>query len=106
MENNKILEAARKNKSKGNEYENKESIKSNLFGSACAILIGTVLFLIEYFVKNSINISLISVAMTAACIQHLYEGIKNKKTYLIAIGCIETIIALFALLVFIAKVVA
>ena len=106
MENNKILEAARKNKNIGHEYENKESVRSSLWGSAVAILMGVVLFLIEYFTKDSVNVSLIAVGMTAACVQSLYEGIKNKKMYLIVIGCVQTLIVVFAFLVFIAQVVA
>ena len=105
MENNKILEAARKNKSRGKEYENKESVRSNLLGSMVAILIGITLFLIEYFVQNSINVSLIIVGMTAACIQSLYEGVKNKKVHLIIIGFFETLVVIFGLFVFIAQVV-
>ena len=106
MEKHNILEAARNNKSKGKEYENKESIRSNLLSSAIAMIIGIALFLIEYFVKDTINISLIVVGMTAACIQSLYEGIKTKKAYLITIGCVESLIAVFALFLFITQVVS
>lgn len=106
MERNKILEEARKNKSRGQEYENKESVRSNLLGSAIAIIIGMALFMIEYFVNHSVNISLIAVGMTAASVQSLYEGIKNKKAYLIVIGCVESIIVLFSLLIFMVQVIA
>lgn len=106
MEKNRILEAARKNKNRGQEYENKESVRSDLLAFLIAIMIGIVLFLVEYFVKHSINISLIVVAMTAACVQALYEGIKMKKVYLIIIGCVESIIVVVALFMFIAQVVA
>ena len=106
MEKNLILEAARKNKNRGQEYENKESVRSNLLSSLIAIMIGIALFLVEYFVKHSINVSLIVVGMTAACVQSLYEGIKTKKVYLIIIGCVESIIVVFALFMFIAQVVA
>lgn len=106
MEKHNILEAARNNKSKGKEYENKESVKSNLLASAVAILVGIILFLVEYFVKNSVNISLIAVGMTTACVQSLYEGVKTKKAYLIIIGCVESLIVVFALFLFIAQVVS
>ena len=106
MDNKTILEAARNNKGRGQEYENKESVRSSLLGSAIAVVIGMILFLIEYFVKDSINVSLIAVGMTAACVQSLYEGIKTKKTYLIVIGCVESLIVIFALLVFLAQVVS
>ena len=106
MDNKTILEAARNNKGRGREYENKESARSSLLGSAIAIVIGMILFLVEYFVKDSVNVSLIAVGMTAACVQSLYEGIKTKKTYLIVIGCVESLIVVFALLVFLAQVVS
>lgn len=106
MEKNQILEAARKNKNRGQEYENKESVRSNLLSSLIALMIGIALFLIEYFVKHSINVSLIAVGMTAACVQALYEGIKTKKVYLIIIGCVESIIVVGTLFMFIVRVVA
>lgn len=106
MDKKTILEAARNNKSRGQEYENKESVRSNLLGSEIAISIGLILFLIEYFVKGYVNVSLIAVGMTAACVQSLYEGIKTKKTYLIVIGCAESFIVIFALLIFLARVVS
>lgn len=106
MEKKQILEAAQKNKNRGCEYENKESVKSSLLGAVIAILVGIALFLVEYFAQGSVNVSLIAVGMTAACVQSLYEGIKNKKTYLIIIGCIETLVVIFAFLVFIAQVVS
>ncbi len=106
MDNKTILEVARSNKTRGQEYENKASVRSNLLGSAIALIVGVILFLVEYFVKNSINVSLIAVGMTAACVQSLYEGIKTKRIYLIIIGCVEAIIVLFALLIFIAQVVS
>lgn len=105
MDNKTILEAARNNKNRGKEYENKESIKSNLLGSSIAIIIGIILFLIEYFTNNTINISLIAVGMTTTCVQSLYEGIKTRKIYLIIIGCIELLIVIFSLLVFFVQVV-
>lgn len=106
MEKNKILEAARNNKSRGCEYESKESMRSSILGAIIAILVGIVLFMVEYFVKDTVNISLIAVGMTAACVQALYEGIKNKKMHLIIIGCIDTLIVIFSILVFITQVVS
>lgn len=105
MDKNKILEAARNNKNRGQEYENRESVRSNLLGSAVAIVLGVILFLIEYFANDSVNVSLIAIGMTAACVQSLYDGIRNKKVYLIIIGCVESLIVIFALLIFLTKVV-
>ena len=40
MNNEKILEAARKNKNRGKEFEQKESTRSSLLGSLVALLVG------------------------------------------------------------------
>lgn len=44
MNNEKILEAARKNKNRGKEFEQKESTRSSLLGTLVALLVGIGLF--------------------------------------------------------------
>lgn len=106
MDKDKILAAARNEKHRGKEFENKETTRSGLLGSAIAMFVGLVLFLLEYFLKNSVNIGLIAVGMTATGVDALYEGIKLKRHYMTAIGIIQMLIAIFAILLFVAKVVA
>ena len=103
-ENEKVQ--ARNNNNRGHEYENKEFVRSNLVGTAFAIFVGIILFLIEYFALDSINVSMIAVGMPAASVQSLYEGFRSKKAYLIVIGFIEIFIAVFAILIFMAQVIA
>lgn len=105
MDTEKILETARKSKSRGMEYENKETTRSSMLGSFIALLVGISLFLVEYFVMNSVNVGMIAVGMTAASVQSLYEGIKLKKLYLIVFGIIQVIITIFAILIFIRQAV-
>ena len=105
MTNEKILEAARKNNSRGKEFEQKKSIRSSLLGTFVALLVGVGLFLLEYFVNNSVNIGFIAVGMTASGVQSLYEGLKVKKLYLTVFGVIETLIAVIAILAFVGQVV-
>lgn len=105
MNNETILDSARKNKNRGREYENKAAIRSSLLGSFVALLVGICLFLLEYFINDSVNVELITVGMTASGVQSLYEGIKVKKAYLIIAGIIQILIAVFAILVFIGQVV-
>lgn len=105
MNNERILESARKNKNKGREYENKAAMRSSLLGALAALLVGICLFLLEYFINDSVNVGLIAVGMTASGIQSFYEGIKVKRVYLIITGVIQTLIALFAILVFVGQVV-
>ena len=105
MKNEDILLAAQKEKNRGKEFENKASIKSNLFGSFVALLVGILLFMLEYCIKDSVNVGLIAIGMTALGAQSLFEGIKVKKAYWIIIGAVQLLIALFAILVFISKLV-
>lgn len=105
MDNEKILAAARKNKNRGKEYENKESTRSGIMGTLMALIVGTGLFLIEYFVMNSVNVGMIAVGMTACGVQSLYEGIKLRKNYLTVIGVVQSIIAIISIIVFIVQVV-
>ena len=106
MDKDQILKAARTDKHRGKEFENKESVRSSLLGSAVSILLGIGLFLIEYFIQGSVNVGLIAVGMTAASVQWLYEGIKVKKIFLIIAGAFAGIIALLFILLFVAQVVA
>ena len=106
MDKEKILSAARNEKYKGKEFENKESARSGLLSSAMALLVGVALFLLEYFVKGSVNVGLIAVGMTAAGVDALYEGLKLKRHYMTIIGVIEILIAIFAISLYISKVVA
>lgn len=106
MDKEKILAAARNEKSKGKEYENKQATRSSLLGSAIAVLVGISLFLLEYFIKDSVNVGLIAVGMSAVGAQSLFEGIKVKKPFLIVSGFIQSVIALLAIVLFIEQVVA
>ena len=74
-------------------------------GTLAALLVGIGLFLLEYFVNNSVNIGFIAVGMTASGVQSLYEGITVRKPYLTVLGAIQTLIALIAILAFVGQVV-
>ena len=105
MEKDKILAAARNEKHRGKEFENKETTRSGLLGSAIALLVGIVLFLLEYFVKDSVNVGLLAVGMTAVSVDSLYEGIKLKRHYKTAFGVAQVLLAIFFIMAFVAKVV-
>ena len=105
MDTNKILEAARSNKGQGQEFENKESIKSSLIGFVVAIFLGIILFLIEYYTKNTINFSMIAVGMAMGGTQNFYEGIKIKNIISIVKGVIFSLIAIAATTIFIIQVI-
>ena len=105
MNSEKILEAARKNKTRGQEFENEESDRGNLLGTFVTILVGTILFLLEYYICKSINIGLVAVGMTFVGTQSLYEGTRIKKIHLIIMGAIASLIAIIAILAFIGQVI-
>lgn len=106
MENKKILEVARKNTTRGKEYESKALEKSNTVGIIVSTIVGCALFWLEYFIRHTLNIGLVAVCLAAVGIQSLYEGIKIKKTRLIIVGSVETIMAVVCVLIFIVQVVA
>ncbi len=101
LSNEQILKSARGDKNRGNEYEKRESTRSSLLGAAVAIVVGIVLFLLDYFIKGNINVDLLAVGMTMAGVQMLYEGIKCRRVYAIVFGIIDLIIALLAVLIFV-----
>lgn len=105
MDKEKILELAKNNASRGKEFENKESTRSNLFASLAALIVGACLFFVEFCAKGTINIGLIAVWMTAAGVQSLYEGIKLKRHSMILISVIQILIALLSVILFLVKVV-
>lgn len=105
MDKEAILAAARSDKHRGKEFENKETARSGLLGSAIALFVGVALFLLEYYINNSVNIGLVAVGLTAAGVDSFYEGIKLKRHYMTLIGVIQILAAIFAILIFIAKVV-
>lgn len=105
MDKDKILAAARSEKHRGKEFENKETTRSGLLGSAIALLVGVALFLLEYFLKGSINVGLIAVGMSAVGVDSLYEGIKLRRHYKTAFGVAQILLAILFILAFLVKVV-
>lgn len=105
MKNDEILSAAQKEKT-GGEYENRVSMKSSLFGTLIGVLLLLALLLLEYFIRGTFDFGLVSVGMTMSGAQSLYEGAKAKKKYLIVIGIVQSLIAVFSVIAFIVGLVA
>ena len=99
-----ILAAAKKEKYSGKEYENRASARGTLLASLVALIVGIILFFVEFFIRRTWNFGLISVAMTAAGVQHLYEGIRFKSAWRIVVGSLGLIIALMFILCFVVQV--
>lgn len=104
MDNQKILEAARKNKNRGKEFENKVSARSCLVGTFVLLIVGVGLILLEYINRGSFNFGLIAVCLTGAGTQLLVEGISYKKLSVIIISILPILIAVFFVLLFIQEV--
>ena len=64
------------------------------------MLLGVVLFLVEFFVRKTVNVSILCILMTELCISHLYEGQKTQKKHLVVIGFIELVVLIFLLTLF------
>ena len=106
--NNKedILNAAQKESFRGKEFENKAGTRGALLAALVSLIVGTLLFLVEFFVKKTWNIGLLAVAMTASSTQLLYEGIKLKNVWKTIFGLLGALIALFFILGYIGQVIA
>lgn len=105
MDKERILAAARNEKYRGQEYENKECARSSMLSILVALIVGFVLFLLEYFIKGTVNTGLIAVGLTAAGVDSLYEGVKLNKVYLKIAGAIQLFIAVAAILAFVGQVI-
>ncbi|MBQ6789342.1 MAG: hypothetical protein IJO52_07250 [Clostridia bacterium] len=106
MNSKEILEAARKNKERGKEFETKEINRSNSLGLIAAMVVGLVLYLLEFFLKGTMNIGIGAFGMTAAGVQSLYEGIRLKRTSIIIAGIIVSLLAVLLIIMFIIQVVS
>ena len=102
MDNKTILEAARNNGDRGNEYELKENIRASMISTVVLLVVGMILFAIEYYVKGVLNVSLIILGVTVIGTDMLYRGITFKKLWRIILG---SVLLLIALIMIIARVV-
>lgn len=105
MDKEKILAAARNDKYRGQEYENRESTRGSLLSVFITLIVGTSLFLLEYCVNKSINVGLIALGLTSAGVDSLYEGIKLKRHHMTIVGILMSLGAIVAILIFVGQVV-
>lgn len=105
MDRDKILEAARRDKYRGREYENEEGMRGSLLSVAVSLIVGVGLFVLEYYTKGTVNIGLIAVGCTVAGVDSLYEGIKLKRTGLKIVGIVMSLTAIAAIALFVGQAV-
>lgn len=94
MDKKSILEAARNNGDYGNEYENKESVRASLVSAVVMLVVGMILFAIEFYMKGMLNVSLFIVGVAAIASDMLYRGIAFKTVWRIVLGGILSFVAL------------
>lgn len=106
MDKENILAAARNQKERGREYETKEAMRSNLLSYAATLLLGMILFVVEYFAKGTVHWGMIALGLVAVGVDTLYVGIRLKKPIKIALGAFALLIAALCVMFFIVQVVA
>lgn len=104
MDKEQILAAARKNKYRGQEYENRETDRSSTLTCFITLFVAVGLYMLEYFIKGSTNVGLIAVWLTLAGVDSLYEGIKLKQLHKTILGVLLTLGAVIAILFFVGQV--
>ena len=106
MNKEDILKAAQNSKGKCNEYENKENLRSGLFGSLIALVVGAVVFFVEYFCFKRVDCGLLAVAFSGAGADNFLAGIRTKRAGSIIAGSVELLVALFLIVAFVCQVVS
>ena len=104
MDRNQILAAARQEKNRGKELDNKEAVRGDLLAGIIAITMMILMGFFEFFVQGTINFGYLAVLMAMGTAQALYQGIKNKKAYLIVVGVVDGLLAIMAVLLYIWQV--
>lgn len=105
MDKEKILEAARRNKYRGKEYENEQGALSSMLSVAVAEAVGVGLFMLEHRIKGTMNIGLVAMMFTVAGVVALYEGYKLKQLRKMIGGILFSLIAIIAIACFVGQVV-
>ena len=99
MDKNKILEAARNNGDRGNEYEYNISDRASILTLISITLVVLILSIIEYFSRGLVNLGFIIIGATTIATDTLYKGIVYKKMWRIFVGAILTLITLILIIV-------
>lgn len=105
MEKDKILEMSRKNKKRGQEYENREKMKNSTWASLVGVVVAVPMLWLEYFKQGTLNSPLLVIMAVMAGVMHLMDGIKVKKVFWIVLGAVELCLAAFFFVCFLSKVV-
>ena len=100
MKKIEILEAARNNGNRENEYEAHENKTASLVSFLATIAVILVLLALELFIKKNINVSLIIVGITAMGTETLYNSKLSKSKWKTALGIICLLLALVMIIAY------
>lgn len=105
MDKSKILERARQEKRKGQEYENREMMKNSNWSLLVGVIAAAIMMLIEYLNQGTVNSPLIVMVSAMAGVMNFLDGIKVKKKIFIFLGILESVLAIFFFVYFLSRVV-
>lgn len=105
MDKSKILERARQEKRKGQEYEHREMMKNSNWSLLVGVIAAAIMMLIEYLNQGTVNSPLIVMVSAMAGVMNFLDGIKVKKKVLIILGILESVLAIFFFVYFLSRVV-
>ena len=88
----------RKKENRSEEYEYNLEDSASIISACVILIVGMILFAIEYYLKDIVNVSLITLGVTAIGTDTLYKGIAFKKAWKIVIGILLSLIALMMII--------
>lgn len=101
MNNNDILEKAKKSPLRGQEYENHNFINSTTIAMFVSLLAGYGMYITEFLIKGTHNLSLLALTCLSLGVQLFTEGIPSKKKRCIIFGTILTLSAVILIIFYI-----
>ena len=103
---NRILREAQKDSYNGKEYEHKIYDRSVLLSELVMLVVGLSLMIVEYLKKHTYNLGIVAIILIAISVQMLYEGIKIKKVWKIALGTFLLVFAIIVIIGYVGQVAA
>lgn len=105
MDKSKILERARQEKRKGQEYENREIMKNSNWSLLSGVVAAAIMLLIEYLTRGTVNSPIIVMVSLMAGVMNFLDGIKTKKRIFVFLGILELCLAVVFFVYFLFRVV-
>lgn len=101
MNNEEILRTVQAEPKKTGEYEREIARKGIALSLVIGVIMCAVMVMIELFIFKKIDCGKPAIILAMGCCCNLYEGCKTKTKKMVISGCIEAIIAIIAILLYI-----